>query len=60
MESILLFILSMIINSDVFISHVLSNLGNFTNNGQPNITGALIQSLILVMIFAVSKTFILN
>ena len=60
MESILLFILSMIINSDVFVSHVLGNLGNFTNNGQPNIAGALIQSLILVIIFAVSTTYILN
>lgn len=60
MESIVLFVLFMIVNSDVFVSHVLSNIGTFTVNGQPNLIGAFIQGFMLVMLFTIYKTYMLN
>ena len=60
MESIVLFILFMIINSDVFVAHVLANVGSFTVNGQPNLIGAFIQGFLLVMLFTIYKTYMLH
>ena len=59
-ESIVLFVLFMIVNSDVFISHVLANFGDFTINGQPNIIGAFIQAFMLVSLFSIIKMYVVE